>query len=92
MFTKITLKNFRSFDHIEFNLKDKNNIAKNIAIIYGENGSGKSNLMSAFVLLSELLETLNARDAYEEILNQKSIFSDENIDKELKKKLRNLVI
>lgn len=89
MFTKITLKNFRSFDHIEFNLKDKSNTAKNIAIIYGENGSGKSNLMSAFVLLSELLETLNARDAYEEILNQKSIFSDENIDKELKQKLRN---
>lgn len=89
MFTKITLKNFRSFDHIEFDLRNKNSVAKNLAIIYGENGSGKSNLMSAFVLLSELLETLNARDAYEEILNQKAIFSDENVDKEMKQKLMN---
>ena len=54
MFTKITLENFRSFDHIELDLTEKGNTAKHLAILYGENGAGKSNLMSAFVLLPEV--------------------------------------
>jgi AAA15 family ATPase/GTPase len=58
MFTKITLDNFRSFEHIEFDLSGMGNRPKNCAIIYGENGSGKSNLISSFVFLKETLETL----------------------------------
>lgn len=87
MFTKITLNNFRSFDNIVFDLTPKSTSETHLAIIYGANGSGKSNLVSAFVLLSELLDTLNVRDVYEEILNQKSIFSDENMDKAMKQRL-----
>lgn len=47
MFTKITLENFRSFDHIVFDLTEKGNVPKHLAVLYGENGAGKSNLMSA---------------------------------------------
>ena len=86
MFTKITLKNFRSFDHIEFDLSRKNNDPKHLAIVYGENGAGKSNLMSACVLLLELMRTLDARDAYEKLLTHKAIFSDETMEQALRQR------
>lgn len=87
MFTKIRLRNFKSFDNIEFDLTNKNNTPKRLAIVFGENGAGKSNLMSAFVFLSEILETMDVRDAYEELLNQEAIFSDENMEKALRQRL-----
>ena len=88
MFTKITLENFRSFDHIELDLTEKGNTAKHLAILYGENGAGKSNLMSAFVLLPELTRTMDARAAYERILAQGAIFQDENMEKEMREHIR----
>lgn len=87
MFTKITLKNFRTFDNIEFDLSAKNNTPKKLAMIYGENGVGKSNLMSAFVLLKELMATMDVRDIYEELLSQKSIFSDEQMEKAMRQRI-----
>lgn len=88
MFTKIRLQNFRSFGNIEFDLTQKNGSPKNLAIVYGENGAGKSNLMYAFVLLNELLLTMNIRDAYEEFLNQKAIFTDEKVESLMRNKIR----
>ena len=87
MFTSITLNSFRAFENLTFDLSSRNNNAKNIAIVYGENGAGKSNLMSAFVLLNELLNTMNVRDMIEEVLNQKAVFSDENMERALKTQL-----
>jgi len=58
MFKKITLDNFRSFGHIEFNISGTGGIPKSCAIIYGENGSGKSNLISSFVFLKKTMDTL----------------------------------
>lgn len=82
MFTKVHLKNFRSLDDFELDFS-----SKQLAIIYGENGAGKSNLMSAFVLLNELLQTMDVRDAYEELINQESLFNDEKMEKLLKQRL-----
>lgn len=87
MFTKITLKNFRCFDEIEFDLTRKNNEPKKLAIVYGQNGVGKSNLMSAFVFLRELLKTLDVRDIYEEFLSKKDMFSDEDVYKSLQQSI-----
>lgn len=87
MFTKVHLKNFRSFEEIEFDLSGKGRNTKSLAIIFGENGAGKSNLMSAFVMLRELLVTMDMRDAYEDFLSQKAIFFDENIDKAYRKQV-----
>ena len=87
MFTKIKLQNFRSFDQIELDLTFKNNIPKNLAFIYGENGAGKSNLLSAFVLLNEIMNTMNIRDAYEELLKRKSFSSDEKVEQLLRQKI-----
>lgn len=48
MFTKVRLQNFRSFKDITFDLSDTKNKYKNFAMVYGENGVGKSNLISGF--------------------------------------------
>lgn len=87
MFTKVTLKNFRSFDHLEFDLSSKKDTPKNLIMIYGENGAGKSNLMSAFYLLKELMQTMDVRDFYEEILNSGAILSDEKLEQQFKQRL-----
>lgn len=88
MFTKITLENFRSFDHIVFDLTEKGNVPKHLAVLYGENGAGKSNLMSAFVLLPELTRTMDVRDAYERLLTRDAIFQAEKMEKVMREQMR----
>lgn len=88
MFTKITLENFRSFDHIVFDLTEKGHVPKHLAVLYGENGAGKSNLMSAFVLLPELTRTMDVRDAYERLLTRDAIFQDEKMEKVMREQMR----
>ncbi len=69
MFTKIHLKNFKSFNEIVFDLSDKKNNYKNFAVIYGENGVGKSNLVLGFSAFIELLQTMNVRDIINNLLD-----------------------
>lgn len=68
MFEYVKLKNFKSFGDVKFNLLDKSGNPKNMILVYGENGIGKSNLASSFFLLSESLRTMNVRDMLERIL------------------------
>lgn len=68
MFEYVKLKNYKSFGSIEFNLLDRNNQPKKMVLIYGENGIGKSNLASAFFMLSETLRTMAVRDIMESLL------------------------
>ncbi len=51
MLRSMVLENFQSFSQIELDLSGKNRTVKNHAFIYGENGSGKSNLINALFLL-----------------------------------------
>lgn len=88
MFTKIRLQNFRSFGDITLDLVDKSGSPKNLSVIYGANGAGKSNLSSAFVLLHEIFSTMNVRDVYEEFLSQKAIFADESMDSMMRQRIR----
>ncbi len=61
MLSYITLKNFKSFSNIMFDLRGKGGIPKNLAFIYGENGAGKTNLMSAFLFLNKTIETIHSQ-------------------------------
>lgn len=70
MFEYIKLKNFKSFGNVEFNLLDKKNEPKKLILVYGENGIGKSNLASAFFMLSETLRTMDVRDIMQSLLSQ----------------------
>ncbi len=70
MFEYLKLKNFKSFGNIEFNLLDRKNNPKKLILLYGENGIGKSNLASAFFMLSETLRTMDVRDIMQSLLSQ----------------------
>lgn len=54
MFTYIKAKNFKSLKNIEFNLKRTKNIINDFIAIYGENGSGKTNLIELFKFLQQM--------------------------------------
>lgn len=68
MFTKIRLKNFYSFKDLTFDLSDGANSCKPLAIVYGENGSGKTNLMLGFSIFIDLMRTMDVRDILERLL------------------------
>lgn len=54
---KITLDNFKSFGHLEFDLTEGKKTLP-YAFIYGENGSGKTNLLESISFLKKSLLTL----------------------------------
>ena len=72
MFSKITLDNYASFSHFEFNLIENktDKKAKKMAIIYGENGIGKTSLVRAVELLKKTYVALSASEELSKILAQ----------------------
>ncbi len=70
MFEYVKLRNFKSFGEIEFDLTIKKNTPKQFVLVYGDNGIGKSNLASAFLLLLESLRTMDVRDFMQSILSE----------------------
>lgn len=86
MFEYVKLRNFKSFGNAEINLMDRKNRPKRMILIYGENGIGKSNLASAFFMLSETMRTMDVRDLMESLLAERpDTISD---TEELKKIIR----
>lgn len=53
MLSYIRLRNFKSFSDIMFDLRGKGGIPKKKVFVYGENGSGKSNLISSLFFFKE---------------------------------------
>lgn len=62
MFKRIELDNFLSFDHLVIDLVGKGKAPLNHAVVYGENGSGKTNLMESVVFLKESVNTMVLND------------------------------
>ena len=60
MFSKVIVDNFTAFNHFEFDLTESktDKKAKKLAIIYGENGIGKTCLIKCFKLLKNSFESL----------------------------------
>lgn len=58
MLSYLELNNFKSFSNVTFDLRKAYNQPKKIAFIYGENGSGKSNLISSLLFLTQTQNTL----------------------------------
>lgn len=71
MFTCIRMKNFKSFKNVTIDLSQKKNIAKPLAVIYGINGSGKTTITQAFLLLKRTIETMEIRGMLNDLLNEK---------------------
>lgn len=68
MFTKIKLHNFKSFEDIELDLTTRKSTPKHLAIVYGENGMGKSNLAESIAFLIDLLRTMDVRDIWAKMI------------------------
>lgn len=82
MFKKIKLKNFKSLIDFSVDLTTKTNKAKKLIVIYGENGVGKSNLVSAFNFLLEISGTREYKKMLEKIIEEKDFditFLNKNI-------------
>lgn len=58
MFKRIELDNYRSFTHIVFDLEGTGGVPKPYALVYGENGSGKTNLIESIAFLKQSMRTL----------------------------------
>lgn len=58
MFKKIELDNYESFRHIEIDLTESEKNPLPYAFIYGENGSGKSNLIGSLSFLRNSIRTI----------------------------------
>jgi hypothetical protein len=79
MFEYIKLHNFKSFGDIEFDLRGKKDNPKHLALVYGENGIGKSNLACAFFMLAETCRTMDVRDFLQALLSKDpKTFEDED--------------
>ncbi len=59
MFSYLELENFKSFRKIFIDFRGKYKRPQNMVFLYGENGSGKSNIAYAFYFLKETMQTLN---------------------------------
>ncbi len=62
MFKRIELENYQSFEHISLDLTGSHDSPLRHAFIYGENGSGKTNLMGSIRFLKDSIDTLGAMD------------------------------
>lgn len=67
MFTNLKLKNYKSLVNVEMDLL-KAGEPKNIILLYGENGAGKSNIASVFVTLMDTLRTLSAKNYIQKLI------------------------
>jgi len=71
MLKKLYLKNYLSFGEVTLDLKNSNNTIKKYAAIYGENGSGKTNLLSALSFLKKSIFTLSFQYKFNDIFQSK---------------------
>lgn len=75
MLKYIKFKNYRSLTDITFDFTEKNGLPKPFFILYGENGSGKSNFVSGFNTLKETFYAFSTRHLIFQLL-QKDNFND----------------
>ena len=59
MLSYIELKNFKSLTDVKIDLRGENKKPKKMIFIYGENGAGKTNLISSILFLEKSLLTLS---------------------------------
>ncbi len=69
----ITLDNFKSFKHIELDVANKKGKeAKGLVCIYGENGSGKTNLINSMLFLHQSIHTMSLLKMVQKVLTEES--------------------
>lgn len=82
-FTSIEAKNYKSFKNLNFNIEN-NSKPKNIIAIYGENGSGKSNILSLISNLQSSTRSIENLKRENEILLEYQNNDDKSNDNQFK--------
>ncbi len=89
MIRYVKLKNYKSLVNIEVDFMKNKNQPKNMIIIYGANGVGKSNFATAFQTLQESIRTMSAIEAWKKFLaNNKAYENDERYNKFIEKRFK----
>lgn len=93
MFGSIRLVNFKSFTDVIFDFAQKNNNRpKNLVSIYGENGSGKTNIVDSFKILKFSTLTTMFADQYTEFQTSLGNDEKENVNKELLNNIKDMMV
>jgi AAA15 family ATPase/GTPase len=74
----LELTNFKSFSHFKIDFDKKENSPKQIAFIYGENGSGKTTIVDAFAFLKSTIFTISTYFSFLKEYLKKSVFFSPN--------------
>lgn len=91
MFTTIQLKNYKTFTDTTIDLSVNNTKAKNLVLLYGENGAGKSNFASIFLCFADLIRTMDVRDMFQELMeNYKEAAQHEGFLEILKSRFKDI--
>ncbi len=69
MLSYIELENFKSLTDFKIDFRTKSGEPKQVAFIYGENGSGKTNLVNSIFFLSQSLHTLSNYLKLQDLVN-----------------------
>ena len=84
MLKSINIKNFRSFSELNADFTSSNHKPKKLVMIYGENGSGKSNFMASIAFLKNTLNSLSFQQYLNKMIeNNEFENNDENTIKKL---------
>ena len=79
MIRYVKLRNYKSLVKLDVDFMEKKDKPKKLAIIYGENGVGKSNFATSFFTLNETMHTMSSVEEWDRILE---IANSEEVDKE----------
>ena len=93
MLAYLELKNFKSLTDTKIDLRGENRKPKKVIFIYGENGAGKTNLISSILFLEKSLLTLSNNSKLQKIYDKEisEVLSDVKND-ELKKQILDHII
>ncbi|WP_032605602.1 AAA family ATPase [Staphylococcus epidermidis] len=70
MIKSVELKNYKSFKKVEIDFTSNIQSENKFSFIYGENGSGKSNIISVFHFLKSSINTIKNNERFIQILHK----------------------
>ncbi len=93
MIRYVKLANYKSLVNLKVDFMKNKNTPKNLILIYGENGAGKSNFANSFYTLNETMRTMSSIEVLKKIIentDQKSNQYQNFIENHIKKNFKDI--
>lgn len=90
MIKYIKLKNYKSLSDLEVDFMRTKNQPKDLVLIYGENGAGKSNFANAFYTLYETTRTMSSSEMLKDIMKRFNNYDDNHVSKHMNEYFKHL--